>query len=186
MLIRSSPVPVLDHKSLNCRQICRAALETAPSYGPVNMFSVTLTYSYICVCVSSCPKFLLGSLNQQQQQLQLATLMTKTMCWVEAFSAASLGKPARAQLIKRNLIKVQKYPHPAHTRRRRRRRRHCCARRFPLLLSPTLSAPAWSVSYQLPTFCPLFLFKAQVHMQILKSFAATFFTCTNYKKYAKS
>lgn len=34
----------------------------------------------------------------------------------------------------------------------------------------------------LSTFCPFF-FKAQVHMQILKSFAATFFTCTNYKKY---
>lgn len=51
MLIRSSPVPVLDHKSLTCRQICRAALETAPSYGPVNTFSVTLTHSSVCVCV---------------------------------------------------------------------------------------------------------------------------------------
>lgn len=93
MLIRSSPVPVLEHTSLTCRQICRAALETAPSYGPVNTFSVTLTHSYACVCVSVfwSQKFL-GSLNQQQ--LQLAPLMTKTMCWVEAFSAASLGKPA--------------------------------------------------------------------------------------------
>lgn len=116
MLIRSSPVPVLDHKSLTCRQICRAALETAPSYGPVNMFSVTLTYSYICVCVSSCPKFLLGSLNQQQQQLQLATLMTKTMCWVEAFSAASLGKPAPCTTDKTKLNKSTKISTPStHT-----------------------------------------------------------------------
>lgn len=69
-----SPVPVSDHKSLTCRQICRAALETAPSYGPVNTFSVRLR---VCECECVCgfwsglvQSVFLGSLNQQQQ-LQL-------------------------------------------------------------------------------------------------------------------
>lgn len=120
MLIRSSPVPVWVNKSLTCRQICRAALETAPSYGPVNTFSVTLTHSCVCVCVlvSSCPKFL-GSLNQQQQRqqrLKLAPLMTKTMCWVEAFSATSLGKPAPWTTDKTKLYKSTKISRPGtHT-----------------------------------------------------------------------
>lgn len=79
----SVSVPVSDHKSLTSRQICRAALETAPSYGPVNTFSVRLSVC-VPVCVWallwSCPKLFLGSLNQQQQlQFQLTSLMTKTM-----------------------------------------------------------------------------------------------------------
>lgn len=178
MLIRSSPVPVLDHKSLTCRQICRAALETAPSYGPVNTFSVTLTYSYVCVCVyvSSCPKFFLGSLNQQQQQLQLAPLMTKTMCWVEAFSAASLGKPAPWTTDKTKLNKSTKISRASTHKTTTTATTLLCKAIPPAPLFP-LSALARSYQHSAP-----FFFKAQVHMQILKSFAATFFTCTNYKK----
>lgn len=66
-----SPVPVSDHKS----PTCRAALETAPSYGPVNTFSVRLR---VCECECVCgfwsglvQSVFLGSLNQQQQRQQL-------------------------------------------------------------------------------------------------------------------
>lgn len=129
----------------------------------------------VCVCLVL-SKVFLGSLNQQQQQLQLAPLMTITMCWVEAFSAASLGKPAPWTTDKTKLNKSTKISRASTHTTTTTATTLLCKAIPPAPLFP-LSALARSYQHSAP-----FSFKAQVHMQILKSFAATFFTCTNYKK----